>query len=291
MKYSERSRRGQACPLVSFNSPDLRCSPSRPSALYEEQRATSEPRCNSPFNPAESQQPSLDSLSPQLLLKMATRYSTATAFLEHASTADDFHYEVPSSAPLPKSAPPSLLAQADHALSSSTFFPPYARTDGFVLARIVEDAYQLELRWVAFSRRSQHQAVEQAMDEDSSTSPFADLDAHPGTLPPVRFIFPARLVPNPSFAILESTSQLQVYCLTKEGYLYVLSFPLESLFYQPTLANEPWSEEFRIESLAGRTPVLMQGVDEGRLVVGCADGFTVGLEIVRRAGEYPLFAD
>ncbi|GAA5962589.1 hypothetical protein JCM21900_000955 [Sporobolomyces salmonicolor] len=214
---------------------------------------------------------------------MATRYSTATAFLEHASTADDFHYEVPSSAPLPKSAPPSLLAQADHALSSSTFFPPYARTDGFVLARIVEDAYQLELRWVAFSRRGQHQAVEQAMDEDPSASPFADLDAHPGTLPPVRFIFPARLVPNPSFAILESTSQLQVYCLTEEGYLYVLSFPLESLFYQPTLANEPWSEEFRIESLAGRTPVLMQGVDEGRIVVGCADGFTVGLEIVRRA--------
>ncbi|GAA5902615.1 hypothetical protein JCM5296_000723 [Sporobolomyces johnsonii] len=212
---------------------------------------------------------------------MATRYSTATAFLEHATTTDDYLYEVPSSAPLPKFTPPPLLAQADHALSSSTFFPPYAGTDGFVLARIVGDAYELELRWVAFSRRGGVQAVEPAaMDEDSSASPFADLDAHPGTLRPVRFTFPARLVPNPSFAILESTGQLQVYCLTEAGYLYVLSFPLESLFYTPTLANEPWSEEFRVVSLEGRTPVLVQGVDEGRVVVGCADGFAVGIEIV-----------
>lgn len=220
----------------------------------------------------------------------SSRYTTATAFLEHASTADFFSYTVPTSAPIDESAPPPTLAQEDHALATSTWFPSAeegGQTTGFVLSRIVEDAYTLELRWCAFSRRAGQEG--DLMDQDAAENAFEDLDKHPGTLPPVRFTFPSRLVPTPSFVVTASSStdkQLQIYCLTEAGYLYILSFPLSSLFYAAEgLGEGEWSDEYKVESLEGRTPVLVHGVDEGRVVVGCADGFAVCVELAEGNGE------
>ncbi|BGP36873.1 hypothetical protein JCM10449v2_000775 [Rhodotorula kratochvilovae] len=207
------------------------------------------------------------------------RYTTATAFLEHCSTLDLLSYPVPTAAPIDDSAPPPALAQPDHALYSATWVPRAqddAASTGFVLARVVEDAYALELRWTAFSRSPASSA------QGSSGNAFADLDAHPGTLPPVRFVFPSRLVPAPAFVVSASTSRLQVACLTEAGYLYTLSFPLATLFYdEKHLAGDDWCEEFKVDSLDGRTPVVMHGVDEGRVIVGCEDGFAVSVEIAQ----------
>ena len=217
------------------------------------------------------------------------RYTTATAFLEHCSTLDLVSYPVPTSAPVDETAPPPALAQADHALYSSTWLPRAQdgaqQSAGFVLARIVEDAYALELRWVAFSRGG-------TTTNSSSSSPFADLDAHPGTLPPVRFVFPSRLVPSPAFVVSTSTStsspsdsRLQLACVTEAGYLYTLSFPLATLFYDDKhLAGDEWCEEFKVDSLEGRVPVLVHGVDEGRVIIGCEDGFAVSVEIAQGEG-------
>ncbi|BGP29003.1 hypothetical protein JCM10296v2_000739 [Rhodotorula toruloides] len=217
-------------------------------------------------------------------MALSSRYTTATAFLEHASTADFFSYTVPTSAPIDESAPPPTLAQEDHALASSTWFPTAeegGQSTGFVLSRIVEDAYTLELRWCAFSRTARQEG--HSMDQDGTANAFEDLDKHPGTLPPVRFTFPSRLVPTPSFVVIASSStdkQLQIYCLTEAGYLYILTFPLSSLFYAAEgLGEGEWSDEYKVESLEGRTPVLVQGVDEGRVVVGCTDGFAVCVEL------------
>ncbi|BGP12916.1 hypothetical protein JCM10213_004335 [Rhodosporidiobolus nylandii] len=205
-----------------------------------------------------------------------SRYTTATAFLETVSPSDVVTYTVPTVAPIDDEHREPRLAQPDdHALTSSTFFPSRRNTTGFVLSRVVEDAFALELRWVAFSR-STGTAGDEDMDQDGGENPFAELDAHPGTLPPVRFVFPARLIPQPAFTVSPDGQQLEVYAVTEAGYLYVLSFPLESLFYAEDLDSEQapeWSDEFKLESLEGRTPVLMQGIEDGRVVVACADGF------------------
>ncbi|GAA5977403.1 hypothetical protein JCM11641_000087 [Rhodosporidiobolus odoratus] len=216
-----------------------------------------------------------------------SRYTTSTAFLEQVSAPDILTYTVPTTSRIDDTAPPPQLAQPDdHAIASQTFFPSTKATTGFVLARVVEDGFALELRWVAFSRKPSAGTANDGMDDDASSPPpqeldnlFSDLDAHPGTLPPVRLIFPSPLVPSPSFALSPSspTSHLEVYAVTEAGYLYVLSFPLESLFYGPELGvqedSADWSDEFRLESLEGRSPVLVKGVEDGRVVVGCADGF------------------
>ncbi|GAA5980545.1 hypothetical protein JCM10908_001686 [Rhodotorula pacifica] len=218
-------------------------------------------------------------------------YTTASAFLEHVSTVEGLSYTVPTSAPVEEAAPTPLLDQQDHALYSSAFFPQEAaggNTTGFVLARVIEDAYTLELRYCAFSRTGPagaSQSVVVQQDGTSSVNAFEELDRHPGTLPPVSFVFPSRLVPNPTLVILEpsgdsSARQLQVLCVTEAGYLYTLTFPLPSLFYAAdVLAEGNWSVENRVESLEGRTPVLLHGVDEDRVVIATAEGQLVSAEL------------
>ncbi|GAA5878145.1 hypothetical protein JCM3774_004309 [Rhodotorula dairenensis] len=207
-------------------------------------------------------------------------YTSASAFLEHASTVEGLSYTVPTSAPVEEVAPTPLLDQQDHALYSSAFFPAQdvgGDTTGFVLARVIEDAYTLELRWCAFSRTAPAPSGVRQDGGDLPANAFAELDSHPGTLPPVSFVFPSRLVPNPSFVVLEATGdssrQLQVFCVTEAGYLYTLTFPLPSLFYATdVLAEGNWSAENKVESLEGRTPVLLHEVDEDRIVIATAEG-------------------
>ncbi|GAA6035119.1 hypothetical protein JCM8097_006370 [Rhodosporidiobolus ruineniae] len=227
-----------------------------------------------------------------------SRYSTASAFLETCSTQDIVTHTVSTSAPVDDSPVTPALAQPDdHALSTTTFFPPSTSStapasNGFVLSRLVEDAYALELRWVAFARGPVAGTGDQDMGDGSAdegqqgqASPYADLDSHPGILPPVRFVFPSRLIPSPSFALSPEGTHLEVFAVSEAGYLYVLTFPLESLFYGDDLGSadaEDWSDEFKLESVEGRTPVLMQGVEDGRVIVACEDGFVACVDF---AGE------
>lgn len=238
-------------------------------------------------------------LSPPLPADMTSSspFTTSSAFLESCSTSDILTYTVATSATIDESAPRPVLAQPDdHALSSSTFFPSQQNTTGFILSRVVEDAFALELRWVAFSRSRGDEIETEEGQPGSSSNAFADLDKHPGTLPPVRFVFPARLVPGAvaAFALAPDGKHLEVYAVTEARYLYVLTFPLETLFYGADLAGEDapeWSDEFKLESLEGRTPVLMKGIEDGRVVVACADGFVACMDFATGACLPPHFTE
>ena len=209
-----------------------------------------------------------------------SRYTTCTSFLEHCSTSTVLTYTVPTSYPISSLSPPPLLSQEDHALYSQTLFPSSPST-GFILSRIIEDGYTLELRWVAFTRG----------EEKEKQGGFEELDKHPATLTSVRFIFPSRLIPSPSFTYQEET--LQVCAITEAGLMYTLSFATkDGLFYDGKIGgNEEWSEEFLVEGLQGKEPVLMKGAEEGRVVVACKDGTSLVVEIAEGQGTFCLSLD
>lgn len=217
----------------------------------------------------------------------AVRFTTASVLLELCSTVDTLSYSVPTGSPLSDLPQPEpVLAQQDHALHSLSFFPPPnslrpGNEHGFVLARIIEDGYTLELRWIAFTTGQGHGAG--GAGGGGKGKGKAELDGPPA-LPPVRFVFPARLVPDPTLSIRTGDEpSLEVLALTEAGYLYALSFPADSLFYDPALQNEQWSEEFSIDALQHRVPVLVHAVDEGRLVIGSSDGHVLSVEVLEGA--------
>lgn len=209
-------------------------------------------------------------------------FTTATAFLDDHEAQEVF---VPTNTPVDDTPePPAALAQEGHALATSTFFPP--DSNGFILSRIVENGYTLELQWLSFTKGSSHWM----QDDEEREGPFAELDNEPATLPPVRFVFPARLVPSPAFVVTvgdDGQRELQVYAVTEKGYLYALRFAQPRLFY--TLAEDAeWCEEFKIASLEGKLPVLVHGVDEARVLVASADGFAASVGIAEGASRSPF---
>jgi nuclear pore complex protein Nup160 len=202
-------------------------------------------------------------------------YSITTASAYLPSTDDIVSFTIPTKSPVSQleSTIPTL-AQSDQAISSTSFFPSHSRCSGFVLARVVEDGYVLELRWMTFVRGSR---LEMEMGREGETeNPFAELDDSSSDLPPIRFIFPARIVSNPFLTLVVGSQALQVRILTHEGYLYSLMFKDSTLFYSSELADrDDWSEEYKVGSLEGRRPALLHGVAEGFVVIGCTDSFLV----------------
>lgn len=183
-------------------------------------------------------------------------FDTALAFL---APPERIVYSVPSDAP-------QLLVQSTAPVVPATvFFPPDAQ--GFVLARVLDAGDTLELTWLSLTQGA------------APDSPCAELE-HAGALPPVHFVFPARILPSPAFVLVEDT--LRVHVLTEDGYFYALSFPVANLFYADGLgADESFSEEHRVLALDGHVPVLMHGSGVGKAVIGCADGFVVSLEMMQ----------
>lgn len=196
----------------------------------------------------------------------------ANCWLEHCSTSEFVTYTVPTasiSAELPQAE--SITVQEEHASWSDTFLPPYALSKGFLLARIVESGRTLELRWL----NTTHEA---------STASFADLDAS-NNLMPVRFVFPAKIVPGVTMSLLEDERRLQVCALTEEGYLHVLTFNSPHFFYATNLEDTDWSEEIIVGGLEGKRPTLVHGIDSSRIVVACSDGSTICVTIGNGPGE------
>lgn len=215
-----------------------------------------------------------------------TSYETATTFLEHASSNLFTTYHIPTNSPASlDDEPEPLLNQPDHALSSTTF-QPLNSNGSTILARIIEDGYTLELRWLNFIRENPSSSRNDVVGEGGK---YKELNQQ-GTLPPIRFVFPSRLISTPFITIVESNvsneSVFQLYALTESGYLYVLNFSNNLLFYSPTLSLEEtkYSQEYKVDSLDGRLPVLMHGVAAGRIIVGCSDGFNCSLELPENGG-------
>ncbi|GAA5955260.1 hypothetical protein JCM3765_003262 [Sporobolomyces pararoseus] len=230
------------------------------------------------------------------------RFTTATSFLEHCSTDQILNYTVPTDSIIQETAPVPILNQpVDHALSSCTYFPPTTTsssscsTGGFILSRILEDGFTLELRWSKFFKDTSER------DGDGDER-FRELEQHPGTLAPVRFTFPSRLIPDPCFNIIyqqeeeeeegEGEEVLQVLTVSEAGYLYSLNFPLDTLFYSlPEQGRQgDWSEEFKVEGLENKLPVLLKGVPQqsGRVVIACKDGTNLVVELAQDGGLIEL---
>ncbi|KAL8286711.1 hypothetical protein RQP46_004239 [Phenoliferia psychrophenolica] len=193
----------------------------------------------------------------------ALEYGTCTAFLELGTTGGIEEHLVPTNSLASDEAErEAVLEQSDdHALVSSTFFPPEDK-GGFVLSRVVEDGYALELRWMS-----------------RSTGP-GEHDER--TFPPARFAFPARVVSSPAFAMVDGA--LQVIVLSEHGYLYALIFTIPTLFNETNLEEGEWSHEFKVLALEGRVPVLLHQVDHRRVIIATEDGFTVAVNIVFEEG-------
>lgn len=186
-------------------------------------------------------------------------FGTSRAFLEHVATEDTVLLTVPSTTPAKDGLGDDDMAQldqAEHALSSAILFVP--GEDGFVLSRVIDDGFTLELRWLG------------------ATTGGRGLDER--AVPPARFAFPARLVPHPALALAPS-GDLHVTALTVQGALYALWFRPPALFTAHQLQHEQWSAEFLLDGLAGRTPVLLHGVDEHNVIVACADGYALAVQV------------
>lgn len=199
---------------------------------------------------------------------MFSSWTTATAFLTSNDEIITYTIETASPAIDQSFISPPALAQNDHSISSTTFFP--RQSNGFISARVIEDGYVLELKWVTLLRGSMapgRQNVEESY--------FVELDNSKMDLPPVRFIFPSRIISTPFICSGEESTSVQVRMVTEEGYLYALKFTETTLFYADLGEHGEWSEEYKVISLEGRTPVLLHGVSEGSVVIACLDGFIV----------------
>ncbi len=197
-------------------------------------------------------------------------YTLASAYWEHATHADLISYQVPTDHPLDQqdlNDHLDHLAQSDHAISSSTSFPPStSNASGFIVSRLIGNRSTLELSWVQLSRAS-----------STSHSTFSKLDQSP-TLPPVRFEFPNKLIHQPVVIFGDDNASLFVYALSVTGQLYQLTFTRESLFYADELTD--WSQELTVEALNGKVPVLLEVVEWNKVIVGCEDGTAFALEVL-----------
>lgn len=229
------------------------------------------------------------SLTTDLTAAAVRKFTTSTSYL---IDQDAIEVVIPTSTPASEQYD-SLgghLAQESHAHSSTTFFPPGASTTGFIISRVIEDRYTLELRWTSFIKGPSPGLMRASMQDGA---PFTELDDERATLSPVRFIFPARIVPDPAFIVHTTDTgakELHLYVVTEAGHFYVLRFDQARLFYALDHASDnEWCEEIKVTSLDGRSPVLVHGVDEGRVIVACSDGFAVALTLAEGAGQcaYP----
>jgi hypothetical protein len=197
-------------------------------------------------------------------------YTLASAYWEHATHAELISYKVPTTQPFDQLAlvdDIDHLAQPEHAISSSTAFPPSSsNASGFIVSRLIANRSTLELSWVQLSRAS-----------STSQSSFLKLDQSP-TLPPVRFEFPNKLIHQPVIIFGDDSPSLDVFALSVTGQLYHLTFSGESLFYAEELTH--WSQEYTVEGLDGKVPVLLESIDSSRVIVGCEDGTAFAVEVV-----------
>lgn len=80
-------------------------------------------------------------------------------------------------------------------------------------------------------------------------------------------------------AFNEDGTLLSVHALTVRGTLYRLTFSDPALFYADDLAD--WAEEWAVDAVEGKTPVLLESVDESRVVVACEDGTAFALHVAQ----------
>lgn len=162
-------------------------------------------------------------------------------------------YAVPcasaAKAPVPATHAPHLAAHASHAATCrvSVLGPRVV-----ALARFLDSTREIEVRILGQA----------------------------GAPAPVRFVFPAPVLPNVGMVEDGASSDLYVLAVTATGYLYRLRVPLTSLLHGHPLPTR-WAHEHRMAHFASHEThteaTSVHVVDQALLLVSCADGALVQL--------------
>lgn len=111
--------------------------------------------------------------------------------------------------------------------------------------------------------------------------------------PPIRFVFPYTVLPNPSLVLWDS-SELHVLVVTASGSLYRLVIPIQSpqqLWSTPMVNN--WCREYHLKSVQDSVQGLVHVHDAHALVLALTDGSLIRLDAETigdktTAGAYPF---
>lgn len=213
--------------------------------------------------------------------------TSVEAFLEYTCPPCETEFTVPTSAPArPISEIESTSEfdlQFEHALSNSVLLPASL---GFAIARVIDNGKVLELRWSSFTRKADANEMQTEYD---NPGPYTDLDE--AALPPVRFVFPQRIVPSIALVEHPNKSAIFVTVLTENGYLFRLTFTGPGYFCYPEYFPEQYSTEYAVSLLTDRTPVLLHGIDCDTILIACTDGTLIKLDqTISHNNQDPLVA-
>lgn len=101
---------------------------------------------------------------------------------------------------------------------------------------------------------------------------------------PIRFHFPAPIVPNPSLVVWRGV-HLRIFVVVESGSLFKLSFPIDAkLWHSPRIASE-WQSEHRIRTHPEQVVGPVHATDPDTIVLGTRDGGILRLE----ARDHGLF--
>ncbi|WFD05444.1 hypothetical protein MVES1_000774 [Malassezia vespertilionis] len=142
-------------------------------------------------------------------------------------------------------------AVASHALHAATCALPVLGDEAFVLARVLYQGTELELRIMC-------------VDD----------------VPPVSMSFQAPLLANVGVFEDPTTSTIHVLCVSSVGFVYRLTIPIAAIVRNHPLPSR-WVQEQPVDILqADDAPeaTLVYAIDAGLLLVACADGTLVRLE-------------
>lgn len=137
----------------------------------------------------------------------------------------------------------------------------YSETNptSYIFWRVIESSRVLELR--NFLIPSQETAINQ-----------------PGsTCAPVRFKFPASILPHVTFFTDPTTRSLRCVVLTSSGILYRLDLPFDSLFTKKNLLPN-FYKRFKATLLQGKIPFMIHSIDFDNIIICSKDGNIIYLK-------------
>ncbi|KZT41120.1 hypothetical protein SISSUDRAFT_1059684 [Sistotremastrum suecicum HHB10207 ss-3] len=152
--------------------------------------------------------------------------------------------------PLPDPSSSSIISLQHASIAFASHFPE----TGGILTRVVNGGYTLELI---------------SLDRDTE---------------PIRFHFPAPIIPKPSLAVWRGV-HLRIFVVIESGSLFRLSFPIDAkLWHSPRIASE-WQSEHRIRTHPEQVVGPVHAADPETIVIGTKDGGILRLE-ARDHGEW-----
>ncbi|KAL1924308.1 uncharacterized protein VTP21DRAFT_7343 [Calcarisporiella thermophila] len=132
--------------------------------------------------------------------------------------------------------------------------------EAFIYWRVIDHDRVLELRHLSTNSPS--------LDDQHGSNEVLSMMA------PVRFVFPAPIVPDVYFFEIEQS--LFVYLVLTTGVFYRLKFTAPSYFSTRSIPKN-YCSYFRLRHLENKRPVVVHAVNKDVIIIGCHDGSLVEL--------------